>query len=237
MVLKRLRKKKTAKRIWIVLIIIILPAFVFWGLGSASKAKRRQNYAGELFGKKVSLQEFIDAYHAVITQGIMRWGEENFEKIAKSTDLRQEAWNRLILLRAAQSKRIQAGDKELAAYIQNEPLFQYKGKFNPKTYKEILQYVLHVPVNVFEEQMRKSLMIVKLYEDVADQIKLSEEEIKEAYRLTNEKIAIDYIAALYAQLSKEIQVTDSEIQDYYHRNEKELKKTYIDLDYLKIALP
>ena len=56
--LKKLRKKKTAKRIWVILTILILPAFVFWGFGSFMRSKEEITYAGKIFGKKVPFQEY-----------------------------------------------------------------------------------------------------------------------------------------------------------------------------------
>ena len=55
--LKLLRHKNTAKRIWIGLAILILPAFLFWGMGSALRNKEGPAYAGTVFGRKVSLLE------------------------------------------------------------------------------------------------------------------------------------------------------------------------------------
>ena len=61
--LKKLRNKKTAKRIWIVLAILILPAFVLWGAGSfmRNKEKGESAYAGKVFGRTVSTLEYQDA--------------------------------------------------------------------------------------------------------------------------------------------------------------------------------
>ena len=52
--LKLLRNKKTAKKIWIVLAIIILPAFIFWGFGGAMRDKNEKGYIGKISGKKIS---------------------------------------------------------------------------------------------------------------------------------------------------------------------------------------
>jgi len=188
MVMKYLRKKKTAKKIWIVLIIIILPAFVLWGLGSASRAKNKANYAGKIFGKKVSFQEYANAYNAVLVQGVMRWGEENFQNLAKTIDLKQEAWSRLILVKEAQREKIRVSDKELAVFIENSDVFQYKGKFDIKAYKEILQFVLRTSVPVFENQMRENLMIAKLFNKVTAQVKLSDEQMRQADKASVEQL-------------------------------------------------
>jgi len=125
----------------------------------------------------------------------MRWGQENFEKIAQLLDLKQESWNRLILLKVAEKNKIKVSDKELAEFIENFPLFQYKGKFDLKSYKEMLQYALHTNIPTFEQQMRENLLVAKLYDKVTYGVKLTEEQIREIYRKANEEISLDYIVA------------------------------------------
>ena len=40
--LRALRNKKTAKKVWIVLAVIIVPAFVLWGSGSLLRSKEER---------------------------------------------------------------------------------------------------------------------------------------------------------------------------------------------------
>ena len=59
--LKILRNKKTAKKIWIGLAIIIIPAFAFWGFGGSMRSREDNVTAGRLFGKNVSIRTKIPA--------------------------------------------------------------------------------------------------------------------------------------------------------------------------------
>ena len=56
--LKFLRNKKTAKKVWIGLAIIIIPAFALWGFGGASRNKEETASVGKIFGHSVSIIEF-----------------------------------------------------------------------------------------------------------------------------------------------------------------------------------
>ncbi len=57
--LRLLRKKKVAKRIFYVLAAIIIPAFVIWGSASVINKKNDiPNVAGRIFGKNVSYDQF-----------------------------------------------------------------------------------------------------------------------------------------------------------------------------------
>ena len=51
--LKILRNKKTAKKVWIVLAIIIIPAFALWGFGSSSHSRQENATAGRIFGRRM----------------------------------------------------------------------------------------------------------------------------------------------------------------------------------------
>ena len=78
--LKQLRSKDVAKKILIGLAIIIIPAFVLWGAGSLRGGRSdRPRYAGTIFGRKVSFQEYADSWRAVRNDARMRY--QDFDKI------------------------------------------------------------------------------------------------------------------------------------------------------------
>src|SRR3989338_9034316 len=128
--LKSLRKKGVAKKIFIVLAIVIVPAFVLWGSASLLRSQK-SSYAGKIFGKKVSFDEFQESLRAVQTRGLLQFGE-NFYKIQRFLNLELEAWDRLILLYEAKKKRIRVTDQEVIGRIAEIPFFQRNGKFDQK---------------------------------------------------------------------------------------------------------
>ncbi|MDD2731513.1 MAG: SurA N-terminal domain-containing protein, partial [Candidatus Portnoybacteria bacterium] len=138
--LKKLSNKQFAKKIWIVLAILIVPAFVLWGFGNAFRSDKGSGYAGKLFGKKVTALEFQDAYAAVKNQAIIQLGDK-FTELQQQINLQSQAWDWLILAHEAKKRKIKASDKEVAETIQSFPFFQRKGQFDNKTYAEMLQYV------------------------------------------------------------------------------------------------
>ncbi|MFA5287577.1 MAG: SurA N-terminal domain-containing protein [Candidatus Omnitrophota bacterium] len=73
--LKLLRNKKTAKKIWIGLAIIIMPAFVFWGFGGAPHDKDESRYLGSISGKKITPLEFNSSLSAVRNMDYAIWRE------------------------------------------------------------------------------------------------------------------------------------------------------------------
>ena len=62
--LKMLRNKKTAKKIWIVLAILIIPAFCLWGFGSTLRTKKKSAFLGRVLGKPINIQEYTRNFKA-----------------------------------------------------------------------------------------------------------------------------------------------------------------------------
>lgn len=221
--LKKLRKKKTAKRIWIVLTILILPAFVFWGFGSFMRNKQDAAYVGKIFGRNVSFLEYTDALNAARNQALIQFGD-NISDIEKKMNLELLAWDRLLLLEQAKKLKIYAPDKEVIALIESYPFFQKKGKFDNQIYSQMLQYVFHTQPRIFEEQTRQSIILSKLYKEITDKLTLREGEITKEYQKLNEQISLYFIAGAPSDFTKNITPSGEEIKDYFIKNSFQFKE-------------
>lgn len=231
--LKKLRHKKTAKKVWIILAVLIVPAFVFWGFGGALREKQESGYVGIIFGKKISLLEYKDALAAVKNQAIMQFGD-NLPEIQKYLDLNSQAWERLLLLAEAKKRKIKAGNEEVVELIRGYSFFQRKGQFDEQIYVEMLKY-FRTPPRIFEEQARQNLILSKLYRDVTDEVTLTEEEIKEEYRKNNEEISIYYLAAMLDEFTKDATPGEDELKEYFVNNSPEFKEPLsFNLEYIQL---
>ncbi|MFA4992810.1 MAG: SurA N-terminal domain-containing protein [Candidatus Omnitrophota bacterium] len=230
--LRILRDKKTAKKVWIGLAIIIIPAFTLWGFGSSSRSKEENTPAGKMFGKNVSNLEFRKAIAATRTAAIMQFGD-NFPKIEKYLNLEGQAWERLVLLQEAKKRKINISDKEVIETIQKMPYFQKKSAFDNKTYVEILRYVFRLQPRAFEEQLRQNLILAKLYSQVTDGVKIEDSQIRQEWLKNNEELSIYYIAALFAEFANKINPDDKEISAYYDKNKDIFKEPpSLNLEYI-----
>ncbi len=221
--LKNLRKKKTKKTIWIILAVLLVPAFILWGSSSLVRNKEEPSSVGRIFGKNISLLEYKDAMEAVKAQMIMQFGDKYLE-VQKSLDLDSLAWDRLILLTEAKKHKIRASDKEVVETIESYPLFQSKGRFSERLYAEMLKYVLRTQPRTYEEQTRQNIMLSKLYREITESLSLSDKEISEEYGKANEQISVYYLAALTADFTKEIAAADDELKNYFAKNQLDFKQ-------------
>ena len=238
--LKQLRDKKTAKKILWALAIIVIPAFVLWGSGSLIRGKNKSGYAGMLFGKKISLQDYKNSYNAVRNQAKLQYGD-NFAKLEKYLGLNQQAWQRLLLIHEANKRKIKVSDKKIISTIQTMPIFQENGRFSQKFYEYILHYVFGISARAFEENLRDTLRISKLYDKLTGEINISGKELEDEYKNENEQVKIDYISISPQDYRAEEKITQNEIKASKEKSKSilaELREKYQNnpgADFVKIA--
>lgn len=221
--LRILRNKKTAKRVWIGLAIIIIPAFTFWGFSGALRSRGENAVAGKIFGRNISYVQFRDAIVSEKIMARMQFGDK-LDEIQQYLDFESQGWQRLVLLAEARKRRITAGDKEIIKDIESSPIFQSKGAFNNKIYNEVLRYYLRVQPRIFEELIRQNIILSKLYKQVTDKVTLSDEQIKNEYAKLNQQISIYYVAGLISDFTKDISPAEKEVADFYQANKPMFKE-------------
>ncbi len=229
--LRQLRNKKVAKKILIGLALIIIPAFVLWGAKYQSQ-DRGPDYAGAIFGKKVTFEEYSTAWRAVRNDAMMRY--ENFNEIYKQLDLKGEAWNRLILLHEAERRGIKAADEEVIRTIRNFPFLIRDGRFDNTLYEHIVTNTFRMTPREFEEDMRGGLMIQKLVLKVTEGLDVTDEELLQKYKEDNEKIKIAYVTQAPKDFLDKVAVSDEDIEAYYSASAYEFKKPErVDIEYIE----
>jgi len=221
--LKLLRHKKTAKKIWLVLAIILVPAFVLWGAGALGRDRRNTDIAGRLFGKKITQIEFGDALGAVRNQAVIHFGQD-LTQVQKYLNLEAQAWIRLMLLHEARLRGINAGDREVIEAIESYPFFQRNGTFDNRIYSQRLEYAFHTQPRVFEEEVRQDLVIKKLYDQVTSGVTVSDADIRDEYVKTNEQLSLYYIAATPSEFTKDITAGEDTLKDYFQKNSLDFKR-------------
>lgn len=235
--LKILRKKENAKKVLWLLAIIIVPAFVLWGSASILRNQGKENYAGKIFGRKISFEEFNRGLQAVQTQAIMQFGD-NFYKVQKFLNLKLETWDRLILLHEARKYKIKVTDNEVTEAIKKYPFFQRNGKFDLRIYEDVLSYVFHLPARIFEEQIRETVIFAKLFNEVTKNTTLDDSELLNEYKKANEKIKVSYLLSSPQKFEKDISIEETTLKDYFEKHQQDFKKPpSINIQYLGIDFP
>ena len=139
-----------------VIIWIVVGSFILWGGYSLSSLKKEGRFAGEVFGRSVTFQEYNQFYRA--TQLFMP-----SEKPLEDPELlRNYTWQNIIYSREAKQSGIKITDEEVRAEISN--ILKQQGLVNPtpEQYKIWLTRSLHLSPREFEEGLREFMRIQKL---------------------------------------------------------------------------
>ncbi|MFH0838815.1 MAG: SurA N-terminal domain-containing protein [Candidatus Omnitrophota bacterium] len=230
MFIKHLRKY--LKPVFWVLAALIVPAFVFWGIGSAVKAKDL-SYVGKIFGKKLYYDEFKNTLNWLV---VSKYGD-NIHNISKYPTIYEEAWRRLILLEEAKKKNIRVSAKELARYIMFMPHFQRNNTFDSGSYRYLLTYQFGIDVKTFEDEARKTLMLAKLEEKIFDSFTPTSEQIREEYFRSRQSAKVEYIVFSAEDFNNLVTIDAAEVERYYATHSAMLKKPeQVDVEYIKIPI-
>ena len=189
--------------------------FAAWGMGSVAMSGK--SYAGTIFGKRISLQEYNRNYSAVLNRARMIYGDQ-LPKLEKFLNLRAQAWDRIILMYAASKKRLRASNKEVIQRIAGFPFFQRNGVFDKNLYHYISVSVLRTSPRDFEESVRGDIIIDKLVALVTKDIISTDDDIKKAYIEANELADISFIILKSGSYTDDIVVEDAQIRSFYDAN-------------------
>lgn len=247
--LKLLRHKNVTKFVLWGILILIMPAFVIWGTGNLSGSKEKgPKFVGTINKKNVSFDEFANAINAMRTQLILNYSTrpDALKSVLNNREfLGRLAWDRIIMLREAKAKGIKIPNKDLINSIRSHPIFLRNGKFDEGIYNYFLRYNLGIEPRVFEEMMRDNLTIQKMNDAQTKDMKVTDEEVREAYGKENGKFKISYTLVPATGFTDKVEVTEEEIAGYYDARKedfviqikeaeaKEAQKKYLRLDDVK----
>lgn len=221
--LKLLRRKNIRKRILYILAAIIIPAFVIWGSSSVMQKDKLPNYAGIIFNRKISYDDFRHAYAGWQTQLKLQYGDKAREIASTLFNPAQAAWDRLILLHESKKRKIHIKDSELISTLTSLPFLQKNNEFDPQAYDLFLKYSLEEQPRVFEEFLRENLVMAKLFEEITADIKPTDEEIRRAFAEQNEQTRVKYVFFSPGDYKNKTTIFDDELTAAYEKDKDKFK--------------
>ena len=231
-----LRKKGFAKKvIWAVAIVIII-SFGFGGTFYLLSGNGQLSYAGKIFGKKVTFEDFNKVYQNTRIQAIRQYGY-NLDKVAHLLNLEAQTWDRMILLHEAQKRKIKIPNNKVIGSIRRDQSFARDGRFDILIYNAILRN-LRIQARDYEENVRDHLKIAELYKQTTLSVTVAEEGVFEEYKKRNEKIQISYVFVSPESFKEDVSVNAEQIKQYYENNKPEfLMPPTIDVRYMTFNFP
>lgn len=229
-----LRKRKRSWIITILLGLIIIVFIAFYG-GSKYRDTGGQDVAlvnGEIISQREFALEYeraVDRYRELLKGSL---SPEMLKSLNIKRTLLDELIQKRLLLQEARAMGLTVTDDELASFLSLTPEFQVAGRFNKERYIQLLRANRLTPAD-FEEQQRQQLTIQRLYGLILDSVQVPEAEVRDRYRLEQEKINLNYVRLPLSQFLSDVKVSEEEIKQFYDQNKETLKEPLrVQVEYL-----
>jgi peptidyl-prolyl cis-trans isomerase D len=158
--------------------------------------------------------------------------EEMIKGLNLKGNIIEELIQKKLVIQEARSLGLMASDDDLANHLAKAPEFQAGGRFNKERYLQILQANRLLPAQ-FEEEQREQITLNRLYSIILDSVHVSDAEVRDRYRLDQEKINLQYIKLPVSEFVSQVKLTDDDIKKYYDRNKESLKEPLqVQVEYL-----
>lgn len=224
---------------WMIKVVlgVIVVVFVFWGVGSYRSEKG--NRVAVVNGDVIALEEYRSAYEQLLEQYRRQFGDALDEKLLKTLGLKRQTLeqliNRRLLFQEADRLNLQVTDKEVVETIQGMEAFRENDQFVPARYQRLLAMNRITP-EIFEENLRRDLLVEKTQQYILGSVKVSDAEAFEYFQWQEEQVSIDYVV-FNPSSSGDIQMTSEELESYFSVHEKnyqippKVKAGYVRLDF------
>lgn len=227
----RIGNKRT-KTIWWILVVVtvvtFLGGFVFlFGVGfDTTRTARTRGEMGLVNGAPISRADYTNAVNEQREAFLKQTGSD--ADAEESRSLEAQAWRSLVTqqLLDCEARRLglRATDQEVVISLKsapppmlaNSPAFQTNGKFDPQKYVDALRD----PGNnwaPFEAMTRQQLPVRKLQERLLASLKLSEPELRRAYRDRYEQVAVTVLQITPVQQANLAAPGDADVERAYQK--------------------
>jgi peptidyl-prolyl cis-trans isomerase D len=221
-----LRKRK---RNWIIVFflgVIIVVFALFYG-GSNKLPGQGSAEVVEINGEIISRNEFDQQYQRAVDRYRQMLKGSLTEDMIKGLNIKgnviEELIQKKLVMQEARSLGLTASDDEVANQLSKVPEFQVAGRFNKDRYLQILQANRLLPVQ-FEEDQREQLTLNRLYSIILDAIQVNDAEVRERYRLENEKVDLNFIKLAVSDFVSAVKLSEDDVKKYYDRNKESMKE-------------
>lgn len=218
--------------IMLIALIGFLATIIFqWGMDISSRQQYEQeNLAAVINGEEVSWQQFNRVYDRLYQTEQKTTDDEISE--TKRNELLQNAWNQILMdrlmMQEVSKHNITVTDDELYSFLrisppvefQQEPTFQTNGKFDYQKYLNALADPSYAGLwTAYDPIFRTEIQKLKLQEMIIQTAHVTENEIKEYFIASNEKVKLGMINVDYGRFSRPGPVlTDEDLQSYFTEN-------------------
>lgn len=212
---------------WVIkgLFVIIIIVFILLYTAPGEKGTGLQVVAN-VEGSDITLSEYQRSYENLMNVYRNIFKEGLSEDMLKMLKLKEKALDNIIesrlILKEAERLALKVSDAELVESVSKYPAFQKDNLFDRAQYMALLKANRLTPAE-FEEGQRKSLLVGKVEGLIKEGVKVSDEEVLEAYARQKEKVNLEVVKIEPRDFLKDVKVSEDEAREYFSKNKDSMK--------------
>ena len=229
----------------LVVVVFILTSGVLFYWGSGPSGGAPGNTVAVVNGEEIPFERFrraqaniIAAYERMSRQ---RLTPELAERLGLSQQVVNELVTEAVVIQGAAKEGVLVSDDELRTTIQQIREFQEGGRFSRDEYLKALKQ-LRLDPGEFENEVRRQLVRRKMEDLIKQGVKVSDEEVQQAYRQRHERVRAAWAYADVKPAMAAVQVADADLEPYVKAHQPQFsqperrKLQYVILNPKKLAV-
>lgn len=206
----------------IVLLLIILPSFAFFGLQSYTSMAERDPAVAKVGGQDVSQREWDAAQARQLERFKQIFGDQFNAAMFDTPEAKMGALENLIAQKALAKdvidKHLNVSDETIRQTILGIPgLVEPDGKFNKERYQQLLAAQGMTPER-FEASLRQDLAMQQANASIQGSAFAPNSVAQRISSLNQQKRDVQELTLTAQDFKSQVQVTDAMVQDYYDKH-------------------
>ena len=201
----------------IVIVAFIATSVAYFGSSSLSGSGARAGAVATVNGEEIPLERFRRAYANYVEFYRQVYKDRLTPEMAERLGLTQQVIDALVqealVVQQAQREGLGGSDEEVRARIQSIPAFQADGGFSRDRYLTVLRQVRMEP-GEFEAEQRRDIQRRKIESAVRDGVKVSDDEVTQAFVFRREKVRAEWASLEVQPLLAQVVVAEGDIEPY-----------------------
>jgi len=212
--------RKHYKKILIGVTILILPSFMFFGIGTSRKKKRPDTAPAVVIdGVSVPIEVYQRRLSRLERTYRQRFGDMWNQEMSDRLDLPKQAYDQMVdevlMQNEVDRLNIAVSRRAVDDALKGLPDFKTEdGKFDPQKYNEIIGQP-GIPWDDIRASLRAQLAMNALASNVMAAVRISPTEIEQEFVRRNATAKVKYLALTPTSLMDEVTVTADDIRAYY----------------------
>jgi peptidyl-prolyl cis-trans isomerase D len=211
----------------IVIVAFVATSVVYFGSDAVGRRGMGDNAVASVNGEEIPVERFRRTYQSYVEFYRQIYKDRMTSDMAEKLGIPQQVINDLVqealIIQQATREGVTVTDDEVRARIQEIRAFQADGRFARERYLQVLRQVRVDPAD-FEADQRRDMVRRRMEGLVKDGVKLSPDELQQAYGFRKDRVRAAWASIEIAPLMAGITVADGDLEPYVKSHQAQLTR-------------